>query len=160
MADELKFAELERKMAEQASQFAELKTQLEGEQTARQAAEATAKTLAEQNTALTDRVTAMEQTARRKRFSELVDGATPWYGAVDTHLNLLENFGSQYGCSNARIRAVNARFRGVSLHWTTFDPWLIDYQCEAVSRGCVCHCRRGPCLHFQASLPSPNSLRA
>ena len=90
MADELKFAELEKG-------FAELTTQLAGESAARQAAEQQAKTLAEQNTALIGRVEKMEKDARRKRFSELADGDTPWYGAVDTHLNLLETMADTFG---------------------------------------------------------------
>lgn len=97
MAENQQFTELEKK-------FGELTTQLEGEKTARQAAEAQAKTLTEQVTVLSEqnqqfaeRVTKMEKDARRKRFNELVDGSTPWYGAVDTHVSLLETMADTFG---------------------------------------------------------------
>ena len=99
MADELKFAELEKS-------FSELKTQLAGESAARQAAEAQAKTLADQNTKLAERVTAMEKSARAKRFSELVDAPhAPWYGKPEGHLSLLETLADTFGEESEQFKA-------------------------------------------------------
>jgi len=91
------FAELTQRYEETAETVKSLTESLDGEKQARQAAEAQATAMAEQNQALADRVARMETEAQNKRFNELVNGPTPWYGDGPKHTAILKTLAEAYG---------------------------------------------------------------
>lgn len=89
------FAEMEATLAKQAAELAEAKT-------AREAADAQARQLAE-------RVARQEQDARLKRFTDEVTGRGPasgdaWPGDITTHVGFLEKLSQQFGEDSDEIR--------------------------------------------------------
>ena len=91
------FAELTTRYEETAAQVTSLTERLDEEKQARLAAEAQATAMAEQNQALADRVARMENEATEKRFNEMVNGPTPWYGDADKHVGILKTLASTFG---------------------------------------------------------------
>ena len=91
------FAELTTRYEETAAQVTSLTERLDEEKQARLAAEAQATAMAEQNQALADRVARMENEATEKRFGEMVNGPTPWYGDADKHVGILKTLASTFG---------------------------------------------------------------
>lgn len=91
------FAELTQRLEETAATVQSLNETLETEKQARQAAEAQATAMAEQNQALADRVARMEEEATNKRFNEMVNGPTPWYGDAQKHISVLKTLANAFG---------------------------------------------------------------
>lgn len=91
------FAELTTRYEETAAQVKSLTERLDEEKQARLAAEAQATAMAEQNQALADRVARMENEATEKRFNEMVNGPTPWYGDAAKHVGILKTLASTFG---------------------------------------------------------------
>jgi len=99
------FAELTQRYEETAATVTSLTETLETEKQARVAAEAQATAMAEQNQALADRVARMENEATEKRFKEMVNGPTPWYGETAQHVSVLKTLASAFGEDSDAFKA-------------------------------------------------------
>lgn len=123
---------VDEKVAEASSVFTEkidgLTTKLAESDAARAAAEATAAAEQEANKKLTERVTAMENDARHKRFADLVAGkggagdGAPWVGDQQKHVTILEKLADSFGEEDETFKnhveqqtAVAAQFKESSL---------------------------------------------
>ena len=99
------FAELTERYEATAAQVTSLTERLDDEKQARVAAEAQATAMAEQNQALADRVARMEEDAKLKRFNQLVNGPTPWYGDAEQHVSILNTLASAFGEDSEQFTA-------------------------------------------------------